>query len=111
MWGEYGKIMQSIVVNFRDLPLNVFMTAVTKPDKDDTGKRYIAYDMKGSIADSLGQFFDLVFYMHVDNEGARHIATRSTDTIQLKDRSRCLDAMEPPNLSAIMLKIMEEKIK
>jgi hypothetical protein len=111
MWGEYGKMMMSVVLNFRDLPYNVFMTVVTKPEKDDTGKRYIGYDIKGSIADTLGQFFDLVFYVHADDEGKRTVHTQSTTTIQLKDRSKRLAAQEPPDLNAIMLKIMEEKIK
>jgi len=106
MWGEYGKVMRSIIKNFRDLPYNVFMTVLAEPDKDDTGKRFIGLDVAGSISRKLGQYFDLVLYVHVDAEGNRSLITRSTDTLQCKDRSGKLDAKEPVDLSAIMLKIM-----
>lgn len=106
MWGEYTKIMLSIVKNFRDLPYNVFMTVLAEPDKDETGKRFIGMDIAGSMSRKLGQYFDLVMYVHVDAEGARSLITRSTDTIQCKDRSGKLEAKEPPDLGALVVKIM-----
>jgi hypothetical protein len=106
MWGEYGKVMRSIVKNFRDLPYNVFMTVLAEPDKDDTGKRFIGMDVSGSIGKKLGQYFDLVLYLHVDAEGNRSLITRSTDTIQCKDRSGKLDPKEPADLGLIMSKIL-----
>jgi hypothetical protein len=111
MWGEYGKSMRDLVKHFRDLPYNVFMTALSEPDKDETGKRFMGIDIAGSISKKIGQYFDLVLYVHVNAEGKRSIITRSTDTIQCKDRSGVLDPVEPPDLSVIMSKIMEEKIK
>jgi hypothetical protein len=106
MWGEYTKIMLSIVKSFRDLPYNVFMSVLAEPDKDETGKRFIGMDVAGSMSRKLGQYFDLVLYVHVDAEGTRSFITRSTDTIQCKDRSGKLDAKEAPDLGALVLKIM-----
>lgn len=111
MWGEYAKTMRSIVKNFRDLPYDVYMTVLTKPEKDENNKRYMAFNVSGSIADQLPQYFDEVFYLQVDSEGKRHLVTRATDTLICKDRSNKLSAMEVPDLGAIARKILilEEK--
>ena len=110
MWGEYSKIMKSIVKNFRDLPYNVFMTCLSKPDKDDTGKRFITFDIAGSISDRLPQYFDLVLYLHVDEDGKRFFITRSTPTIICKDRSSKLLPKEEADLEMIIQKIQKKEI-
>lgn len=106
MWGEYTKIMLSIVKNFRDLKYNVFMSVLAEADKDETGKRFMGMDVAGSMSRKLGQYFDLVLYVHVDAEGQRAFLTRSTDTIQCKDRSGKLEPKEPADLGALVVKIM-----
>ena len=109
MWGEYSKIMRSIVKNLRDLPYNVIITVLSKQEKDDIGKRYMGFDVAGSISDRLPQYFDEVFYLHVDNEGKRSIITRKTDTLICKDRSNKLLPQEDADLGEIMRKIMLRK--
>jgi len=111
MWGEYSKIMRSIVKNFRDLPVNVFMTVLAKPDKDDVGKRYMGFDVSGSIGDKLPQYFDLVLYIHVDSERKRTFITGSTDTLMCKDRSNKLLPQEPVDLGVIASKILIKQEK
>jgi energy-coupling factor transporter ATP-binding protein EcfA2 len=112
MWGEYGKIMRSIVKNFRDLPYNVYMSAITEMDKDENNKRFMAFSIAGSISGKLPQYFDEVFFLHVDAEGKRSLVTRATDTLtSCKDRSGRLVPMEPADLGEVARKITvnEEK--
>lgn len=109
MWGEYSKMMKSTVRNFRDLPFNVFITVLAKVDKNEVGKRYMAFDIPGSISDKLPQFFDEVLYIHVDAEGKRSIITQKTDTLLCKDRSGKLDPKEQCDLGVVMQKIMLRK--
>jgi len=111
LWGEYLKMMKSTVRNFRDLPFNVFITVLSKPDKNDVGRRYIGFDVQGSVSDRLPQYFDYVFYLHADAEGKRSIITRKTDTLICKDRSGRLAPQEPCDLGEIMKKIMMKKEK
>ena len=113
MWGEYAKIMRSIVKNFRDLPYHVYMTVLTKPEKDENNKRYMGFNISGSISDQLPQYFDEVFYLRVDAEGKRELITRATDTLICKDRSNKLSNAEAADLGAIARKILilEEKKK
>lgn len=106
MWGEYAKMMRSIVKNFRDLPYNVFMSCIIEPDKDQNGKRYLSFDIPGKISEKLPQYFDEVFYLMVDEDGKRALYTKASDTLRhAKDRSNKLDAIEAPDLGAILKKI------
>lgn len=106
MWGEYGKIMRSIVKNFRDLPYNVWMSVITEVDKDENNKRYVSFKVAGSIADQLPQYFDEVFQVHVDAEGKRSLITRASDVlIHCKDRSRKLLPIEVADLGEVVRKI------
>ena len=111
MWGEYAKRMRSIVKKFRYLPMNVLFICLSKPEKDENNKRYMGFDVAGSISNKLPQYFDEVFYLHVDDEGKRSFITNKTDKLICKDRSGKLSAQEPADLGLIMRKILitEEK--
>lgn len=112
MWGEYAKVMRSIVKNFRDLPYHVFMTCISKAEKDQNNKRFMAFDVAGSISERLPQYFNEVFYLAADAEGKRSILTKADDMhIHVRDRSNKLLPIEPPDLGAIVRKIiiLEEK--
>lgn len=109
MWGEYNKKMRSVIKNFRDLPYNVFITTVTKIDKDENNRRITTFQVAGSIAEKLPQYFDEVFYVHVDENKKRHLVTSLSDTIPAKDRSGRLAPLEEADLSLIMDKINKKQ--
>lgn len=111
MWGEYAKKMRSVIKNFRDLPYNVFLTAVSEVDKDENNKRFMGFQVAGSISKKLPQYFDEVFFVHVNAEGKRTLVTQATDTIIAKDRSNKLNAVEEPNLAEILAKINKKESK
>jgi len=105
LWGENSKRMTSIIKSFRDLPYNVFMTCLSKTDKDEHGGRFQGLSLSGKIADTAPQYFDLVLYLSVDAEGKRAFVTSRTPKILAKDRSGKLAPFEPADLGAIVRKI------
>jgi hypothetical protein len=110
MWGEYSKLMRSMIKNFRDLPYHVYMTCITDIEKDQNGKRYMSFDIPGSISEKLPQYFDEVFYIMAAEDGKRKLYTKATDTLRhAKDRSNKLDSVEEPNLADIVIKILGGK--
>lgn len=109
MWGEYNKKMRSVIKNFRDLPYNVFLTTVTKIDKDENNRRIITFQVAGSISEKLPQYFDEVFYVHVDENKKRWLVTGLSDVIPAKDRSGKLLPTEEADLSAIADKINKKE--
>jgi AAA domain len=111
MWGEYSKRMRSIVKSFRDLPYNVFMTCVAESDVDENKRRFMGFQLSGSISKKLPQYFDEVFYLYVDGEGKRSLITNKTDALICKDRSGKLSSMEPADLTLIMNKIFNKEDK
>jgi hypothetical protein len=111
MWGEYSKRMRSVIKNFRDLPYNVFMTAVAEPDVDENKRRYMGFQVAGSIGRKMPQYFDEVFFLYVDSEGKRSLVTNKTDALVCKDRSNKLAPIEEADLSLIMAKIFNQNVK
>lgn len=109
MWGEYSKRMRSLVKSFRDLPCNVFMTCVAEPDLDETKRRYMGFQVSGSIGRKLPQYFDEVFYLFVDGDGKRSLITAKSDALICKDRSGKLKSQEPADLGFILTKIYHEE--
>jgi phage nucleotide-binding protein len=109
MWGEYAKRMRGVIKNFRDLPYNVFITVVTEVDKDENNKRFMGFQVAGSISKKLPQYFDEVFYIHVDADKKRSIITLGSDTIIAKDRSNKLLPVEECDLAMIMAKINKKE--
>jgi hypothetical protein len=111
MWGEYSKRMRSVIKGFRDLPYNVFMTAVAEPDVDESKRRYMGFQVSGSIGKKMPQYFDEVFYLFSDADGRRSIITANSDTLICKDRSNRLNAQEPADLGHILGKIFQKEEK
>lgn len=116
MWGEVGKKQKKTIRAFRDLPgYNVIFTSLSTVERDEQNRRYLAFDVPGSLKRSLAQFFDIVLYLHVfeDDDGniVRQFVTSSTDRIIAKDRTNKLDLYEPPDLQHILDKIKGGKKK
>jgi hypothetical protein len=110
LWSENAKRMRAIIKNFRDLPkYNVVMTSLIDIDKDENNKRFTVPDVAGSLKREVQAFFDEVFYLHVDENGARQFITMATPTMNCKDRSGKLDKIEPASLDHVFKKIKGEK--
>jgi phage nucleotide-binding protein len=103
LWQDYATYMRKIIKRLRDLQkYNVFVLALDKIETDELNNRFIIPDVNGKIASQLVQFFDEVFYLHVDKEGKRSLLTGSSEKIMVKDRSGRLKQFEEPNLQNII---------
>jgi ribosomal protein S13 len=112
MYGELSSKMRDMIKAFRDTPhYHVIFTCLGKVEKDENGTRYMGFDLIGSIADKLPQFFDEVFYLRVGNEGQREYVCNSTANIIAKDRSGRLTNVETTDLGAIFSKILNKEKK
>jgi hypothetical protein len=94
LFGELGQATRDVVKIFRDLDYHVVFTILSKIEKDDSGRRFVGFDLIGGISDKLPQFLDIVTYLKVDNDGKRSFICAPTDAILAKDRSGKLDAVE-----------------
>lgn len=102
LWGDYNTYIRRIIKRLRDLaPYNVFITALDKVDTDELNNRFVVPDLNGKVATQLVQFFDEVFYVVVDKDGARSLLTGGHDKIIVKDRSGKLERFEEMNLQTI----------
>lgn len=109
LYGELGQKMRDLIKAFRDIPhYHVVFTCLSKIEKDELGKRYVGYDLIGSIADKLPQFYDECFYLRINGEGTREFICQSTDSIIAKDRSSKLKQVEPADLGLIFNTITEK---
>lgn len=111
LYGENSDLMLSLIKAFRDIPYyHVVVVALSKLDKDETGKRFFSVDVVGKAADKVVGFFDEVFFLGVvqgeNGEKRRILVTDKTDKVTAKDRSSKLLPVEEANLSVIFNKIL-----
>jgi phage nucleotide-binding protein len=90
---EYGKNMVrilSMLRKFRDLPMNVIFTALTRDEKDGkTGVVRKLPDLTGKLAGKVPAIFDNVLYYYtkeVDGETRRMLLTSKTSNTVAKNR-------------------------
>ena len=110
-YGEMANQMIDLVRAFRDLPLNVYMTATQERAQDeDTGYMLYTPSLPGKqLPGKLPYLFDEVFCLltHKNEDGSvqRALLTSGDMKYTAKDRSGKLSAYEPPDLSAVINKI------
>jgi phage nucleotide-binding protein len=108
LYGELGQKTRDMIKAFRDLgDYHVVFTCLSVIDKDETGKRFAAFDLIGSISNKLAGFFDLVLYLRADSEGKRELICDATDSILAKNRGGKLQAVEPADLGLLFNKILK----
>lgn len=114
-YGSMQEQMADIIRSFRDLPnKHIFMSAKLEKTQDEMGRVLYAPSMPGNkTGQSLPYFFDEVLALRVerDAEGATQRALMcDSDGLWLaKDRSGKLEAWEPADLGAVIIKIGAKK--
>lgn len=64
-WGRLTGIMREIARAYRDLPMNVVITALAREDKDEfTGKTKVRPRLSPTLADELPAFMDAVIFLY-----------------------------------------------
>jgi hypothetical protein len=112
----YGDVLTqtlALVRDFRDIPgKHVLITAKQEYNKDDsTGITMFGPSMPGAkLGQQLPYYFDQLFQMTIykapDGQGYRALRTRPDFQNEAKDRSGRLDEFEPPDLGAIIKKVL-----
>ena len=112
-YGELIERMGTTIRSFRDLSgKHVYMSAKQESIKDDTvGTTSYGPSMPGSkLGGQLPYLFDIVLRLNIGKtaEGVeyRYLQTRPDFQSEAKDRSGALDAMEQPNLTHLINKIL-----
>lgn len=116
-WAAYGDLlsaMDTIMKRFRDLPMNVYMSAKMEREKTEDGALLYQPMMPGSkLSSQLPFIFDELFCLHsYAEEGAdgpvvhRTLQTFRDSKHEAKDRSGCLEKYEVADLNLIAQKIM-----
>lgn len=88
-WGKSTQQLRRVFRWFRDLPINVIVTALPKNTYRGQGSTEIAA-VKPSFTDKLGEsvmgYVDAVWYMYVTPDGVRHLLTRKRGVYEAKTR-------------------------
>jgi phage nucleotide-binding protein len=109
-YGAMQEQMTDLIRAFRDLPMNVYMTAKLEKMTDETGKVMYSPSMPGiKTGQQLPYFFDELLALRVEKDSEGNIwhglKCRGDSAWQAKDRSGKLEEWEEPNLSKIIAKI------
>jgi phage nucleotide-binding protein len=111
-YGEMQNKMNWFIRAFRDIEKNVYMSSKQDRVKDEvTGQMLYGPMMSGQkLGASMPYFFDLVLALQTwkDQDGVtqRALQTVRDGSYEAKDRSGVLDPAEPPDLSLIYRKII-----
>ena len=113
--GAYGLLKQEMVAwltQLQHVDKNVWMVGILDKSTDDFNRTIWSPQIEGSgTINALPGIFDqLVSLVEIaDTEGGKYRAfvchTLNQWGYPAKDRSRCLDTLEPPDLGALMAKI------
>jgi len=115
-YGELIEKMGTTLRAFRDISgKHIYMSAKQESIKDETaGITQYGPSMPGAkLGGQMPYLFDEVFRLNIGRtpEGAeyRYLQTRPDFQSEAKDRSGCLDAMEQPDLTVVINKILNLK--
>ena len=114
----YGTLvdnMMAVCRAFRELPINVYMSAKAERVKDEgTGRLMEVLSMPGAkLSNQIPYLFDEIFRLAVgkdrdSGEIIRMLQTAPEPTSDAKDRSGRLEQYEPADLGAVVSKIKGE---
>jgi hypothetical protein len=68
-WGNYGDRLTRMFKMFSKMDAAVIATAHEAINEDDVGRRYRTINMKGSAADRIPEYFDVVSFLGTDGDG------------------------------------------
>lgn len=112
-YGEMIDRMEQVVRDFRDLPgFHVYMSAKIELMKDDMSGivRYWPAMPGSKLGPKLPYYFDEVFQIGIATPPGgtpyRYLRTQGDMQYVAKDRSGSLDALEPPDLTHVINKIL-----
>jgi hypothetical protein len=110
-YGEMADRVFSIIRSFRNLPVNVVMTAKQGREDDAGSKLYVPLMPGNQLTQNISYMFDEVFALRTnrtsDGEIESALQTQRDQKYEAKDRSGALERFEEPDLAHIYNKIVE----
>ena len=110
-WGKTGEHMRKIVRWYRDLPMNVIMTAHVLREQDESMAVKLYPSLPGKMKTELSGFMDIVAYLHTTVKGeevTRHMQFLGTSKLIAKDRTGALgNIMDNTSIPEIWDKIFD----
>ena len=125
-WGENTEYVRLLVRHFRNLGVNLILTAHDKSDRDErTGKVDVLPSLPGKLPNEILGFLDVCGYLYVPTRKVESEASDESDSefrnvilfqpngkYIAKDRYECLGSfMVNPTMEKIIKKIKGEEIK
>ena len=109
-WGLYLARIKGLLSILSNCPFHLVVTALAGWHLDKrSGLTKKIPALQGRIALEVSQFFDLVFYMDIHQQGDKDFRvwrTASDTEIEAKDATGILKPMEAPNWAAVFSKIL-----
>lgn len=107
-YGLLNSGIEDIIRKFRNLDKNVYFVAQAEVYENAAGMSALRPAMPGkTLTNGLPYFFDVVGLLQVGADGKRTIVTKSTNTVEAKDRAGKLKNVEVPDLKVIFKKLKE----
>jgi len=110
-YGRASELMRRTIRNFRDLPVNLIMTALVQDLKDEKdGSITRLPSLPGKLAYEVAGYMDIVGYVYANQdketgEIMRGVLVQPKGTIIAKDRSGKLGVTVEPDISKWLKKI------
>jgi phage nucleotide-binding protein len=108
-WDEYywfNAKMEELVRRLRDMRgLHVVLTCLSAYDVEDSRGKLTPVIPARKLRAKLAQYFDLVLYLNVTEDGTREFITDCSPRVVAKDRSGVLESPEKADLGVIVDKI------
>ena len=102
----YNAKLTDLIRRLRDIPgLHVVLTCLSEWDRTDGSGKLVPSIPAKQLKSKLGQFFDEVLYLNVNEGGKREFITGFNPHVDAKDRSGALDNPEEANLAVLVEKI------
>jgi hypothetical protein len=107
-WGLYGDTMEKFVNMLSKCTFPVIVTGHVKRKEDEFGRPIEVPDLKGSITEACGRYFDVIAYSKVEKDSSNKkktfswIVTADNRYIFAKNRGGHLPTVIPQDLSYIL---------
>lgn len=86
-WGELATKIKQILIDIKNIDMNVIIIAQEQYEKDDQVIQKIIPSLNWKLATEICYFMDIVWYIAIDKQWNRTLITASNEKLLTKDRT------------------------
>lgn len=86
-WWELSSKIEGIIKDIKEIDINVLVIAQELNITDEDKIQKIVPSLNGKSSTKICYYMDIVWYIHVDKTGKRHLITNQSDKLLTKDRT------------------------